>query len=577
MNDIEKFLYSQWVEYATEDDDITRELKDIENKPAEIQDRFYRELEFGTGGLRGKLGAGTNRMNIYTVRKATLGLASYLRQTFDSPSIAISYDSRRKSRLFADEVAQTMSSCGVNVHIFDRLMPTPVLSFAVRHLECSAGVMITASHNPAEYNGYKVYGADGCQITDDAAKTITQYIATANIFTCTKNSDPSEHTNNCITTSLSNHDCGPIKTIPESVIEHYYSAVLTERVECQQASKASNLSIVYSPLHGSGLEPVMSVLEKAGYTNINVVSSQRNPDGNFPTCPYPNPELPEALDEGIKYMNEIDGKLLLATDPDCDRVGVVADNHILTGNEIGVLLLDYICKMRKQNGTMPDNPIAVKTTVTTDMAEKIAAFHGVKLISVLTGFKYIGEFIGELEKANNEKQFIFGFEESCGYLSGTYARDKDAVNAVLLICDMATYYATQGLTLSQQLNNLYEAHGYYECALDSFTFEGADGLKTMSELTTSLRTQSPNNVFDIPAKKRIDYLDKSQNKNLPCSNVLQYTLIDNTVLTIRPSGTEPKMKIYYQVVQDSKENAANTLKTLQSKIHSIFMELLCDL
>ena len=558
MNSIEMSLYKKWLEHAIEDEDVAAELKEIKNSPDSIQDRFYCELEFGTGGLRGKLGAGSNRMNIYTIRKATLGLASYLRRKFDMPSVAISYDSRRKSRLFADETAKVFQNCGVSVKIFDRLMPTPMLSYAVRRLKCSAGVMVTASHNPAEYNGYKVYGADGCQITDEAAAEITQYIEDVDVFEYEPDDAPPE--------SNVSKAC---EMISGSVINDYYSAVLAQRVSRSKQGAASKLSIVYSPLHGAGLEPVVSVLKKAGYESVHVVPSQREPDGGFPTCPYPNPEMPDALSDGMHYCNEIGGDLLLATDPDCDRVGVVVSNRILTGNEIGVLLLDYICKARTDIGSMPDKPVAVKTIVTTDMAEKVAAEHGVKLENVLTGFKYIGEFIGELEAIGNENRYIFGFEESCGYLSGTYARDKDAVNAVLLICDMAAYYTDRGLSLIQRLEALYERHGYYECALDSFSFEGALGAQEMQNFMSLLRNDAPNSTFGLPVKKCIDYLDAAQTSGLPQSDVLQFTLADDTLLTIRPSGTEPKMKVYYQVTGDSKEQAQSTLKVLRDTVHNV--------
>jgi len=558
MSEKVNFLYQQWLNLAVDDEDVVNELKDINGNETEVSDRFYKDLEFGTGGLRGKLGAGTNRMNIYTVRKTTLGLAAYLSNNYTTPSVAISYDSRRKSHLFAKETAQVFISCGIHVKMYDRLMPTPMLSFAIRHLECSAGVMITASHNPAEYNGYKVYGADGCQITDNAAAAITKCIASADPFSQSKFSPA---------TTLQSSKL--FEEISQSVIEQYYNAILTERVG---NPKQKDLSIVYSPLHGSGLEPVMATLKMAGYTNIKVVPNQKEPNGNFPTCPYPNPELPEALSEGIKFLSEVGGDLLLATDPDCDRVGVVSEGYVLSGNEIGILLLDYICKSRIGNSTMPNNPIAIKTIVTTQMAEKVAKQYGVELINVLTGFKYIGEYIGQLEGNGEENRYIFGFEESCGYLSGTYARDKDAVNAVLLICDMAAHYMESGITLAEKLMSLYETHGFYECALDSFAFEGESGLAAMKNLTDSLRNEAPDSVFGIPAKKCIDYLDTAQTKGLPKSNVLEYTLTDNTLLTVRPSGTEPKMKIYYQVTRNSKNEAQKALNSLRKKISKLFQE-----
>ena len=552
--------YFRWLDLAVEDADIIAELNEIRNEPDQIQDRFYRGLTFGTGGMRGKLGAGSNRMNIYTVRQATCGLAEYLLSNSAAPRVAISYDSRHKSHLFAQEAAKVLSLYGIGVSMFDKLMPTPALSFAVRQLRCDAGIMITASHNPAVYNGYKVYNCDGCQITEKAAEAITQLILNLDPFNCL----PMERSTD------------PVDTIPESLHEQYYQAVLEQRIV--QHPQPSRLSVVYTPLNGSGLAPVTGVLKKAGYADVNVVPSQSMPDGDFPTCPYPNPELPETLQEGIKLCREIGADIVLATDPDCDRVGVAVPDgqgvRILTGNEVGVLLLDYICKMHQETATMPPNPIAVKTIVTTKMAEKVASQYGVALVNVLTGFKYIGDFIGKLEQAGEPERFIFGFEESCGYLSGIYARDKDAVNACLLICDMAAFYAAKGLTLTQQMDVLYKTYGYYACALDSFSFDGEHGLYAMREIMRMLRNSSKQNLCGIPVSSRIDYLDgDGKGGALPRSDVLQYILQDETLLTVRPPGTEPNLKVYYQVTRDSMEKAEEALVALRERIKNCLQEI----
>ena len=545
--------YFRWAELAVEDADIAAELHEIRNEPGQIHDRFYRGLEFGTGGLRGLLGAGSNRMNIYTVRQATRGLAEYLLSCFRAPSVAIAYDSRHKSQDFALEAAKVLSRCGIAVNIFGRLMPTPALSFAVRQLGCSAGVMITASHNPAVYNGYKVYGSDGCQITEKAAESIMRLISDVDPFDCL----------------CTGREAAPVDTIPESLHELYYQAVLEQRV--MKDPQPSALSVVYTPLNGSGLAPVTDILRKAGYADVKVVPSQAMPDGDFPTCPYPNPELPETLQEGIKLCRESGADIILATDPDCDRVGVAVPDgrghRILTGNEVGALLLDYVCMMRRQTAAMPESPIAIKTIVTTDMAGRIAKQYGVSLLNVLTGFKYIGETIGKLEKTGEAERFIFGFEESCGYLSGIYARDKDAVNACLLICDMAAYYLGKGLTLAQKMDLLYEAYGHYACALDSFEFGGEEGVLAMRGIMKSFRDGSSKVLAKLPVRCCIDYLmDDTQAGALPRSDVLQYVFMDDTLLTVRPSGTEPKMKVYYQVVRATREQAEEALAKLRGRI-----------
>lgn len=534
--------YTQWCKQATEDSDIAAELTAVKNQPEEITDRFYRDLAFGTGGLRGVIGAGTNRMNIYTVRRATRGIAKWLCRQ-ENPSAAISYDSRIKSRRFAEEAARTFAACGVTAYLYPQLMPTPALSFAVRELHCSAGVMVTASHNPAKYNGYKVYGPDGCQITTKAAEEITACIESIGYF------DP-----------LPKESEAKVLEIPKNVPEDFYKAVLAQRLE---KKAPAHLKIVYTPLNGTGLIPVTTVLKRAGYEDITVVPSQEKPDGNFPTCPFPNPEIPEALAEGLKLCRQTDADLLLATDPDCDRMGIAVhagnDYKLLSGNEVGALLLDYVCRRRKAEGTMPEKPVAVKTIVTTELAAKIAAHYGVEIRNVLTGFKFIGEQIGLLEKAGEVNRYIFGFEESYGYLSGSHVRDKDAVNACLLLCDMAADYKAQGKSLDEGIETLYKAYGYYRNSLDSFTFEGESGFHIMQNLMSYLRENPPKELCGHKVTLVKDYLHVDgqpvQFPSLPSSDVLQFMMDDDTCLTVRPSGTEPKVKLYCAAVAKTEADA----------------------
>jgi len=476
MNDIEK--YSLWLNKARDDSQVLDELQAIEGDAAAIEDRFYRDLEFGTGGLRGVLGAGTNRMNIYTVAKATQGLSNYLNQTFDAPKVAVAYDSRINSKLFAQTAARVFAANGIDVHIYSVLMPTPSLSFAVRDLKCDGGIVITASHNPAKYNGYKVYGNDGCQITTETAKAIQAQIDQVDPFTNVKWTDFDEAM-----------QAGLISYIGEDTIQRYMAAIASSSVLPEGIAR--DAAIVYTPLNGAGISCVPRCLKEHGFTNITLVDEQKEPDGHFPTCPYPNPEIREALEVGLRWAKETGSDLLLATDPDCDRVGVAVKTdkgyELINGNQMGVLLLDFICKMRKAQGTMPVAPVAVKTIVTTPMAARVAAYHGVELIDVLTGFKFIGEQIGMLEKKGEADRYIFGFEESYGYLSGSFVRDKDAVNASLLICEMFAYYKAQGRSLVDVLEELYKLHGFYEGRLLSYTFEGSSGFARMQELMKDLR------------------------------------------------------------------------------------------
>ena len=539
-------LYSLWCKNAVDDSDLQEELKSIENDTPAIRDRFYRDLEFGTGGLRGVIGAGTNRLNIYTIRRATQGLANYVKQEYNGGSVAISYDSRIKSDVFAKAAAEVLSANGIKVYIYKELMPTPMLSFAVRNLGCQAGIMVTASHNPAKYNGYKAYGNDGCQITLKGAEIILSEINSLDMFKDVKTSD--------FNTEL---EKGNIEYISQEVIDTYYECVLAEGINTDLCA-SSGLKVVYTPLNGTGNKPVRTILKKIGITDVSIVEEQENPDGNFPTCPYPNPEIREALELGLKKCKEVKPDLLLATDPDCDRVGIAVpdgDNYVLfSGNEVGALLFEYICKQRIAKGTMPENPIVVKTIVTTNIINAIAKDYGVEVIDVLTGFKFIGEQIGFLEEKGEEKRYIFGFEESYGYLSGGYVRDKDAVNASMLICEMAAYYRTQGISLIQARENLYNKYGVYYHTLHSFTFEGESGMIKMNNIMSQLRNNHPKEIAGYKVISCSDYklsitkdiaTGSETEIKLPKSNVLAFELEDNLKVVVRPSGTEPKIKTYY--------------------------------
>lgn len=537
-------IYHTWQERATMDPDILAELSKIEGDEAAIEDRFYRSLEFGTGGLRGVIGAGTNRINLYTVAKATQGLCAYLKATGQQKGVAIAYDSRIKSDLFARTAASVIAANGFAVHLYPRLMPTPALSYAVRHLGTSAGIVITASHNPAKYNGYKVYGADGCQITTKAAEAILAQIDAVDIFDGVAMMPYEKAVSE-----------GKISMIGEGVPEAYLRAVATQSLVGPEVSHS--VSIVYTPLNGAGISCVPDCLRQNGFDNIIIPEAQRNPDGNFPTCPYPNPEVQQALEVGLACARENNSDLLLATDPDCDRVGVAVrdgdDYTLITGNQMGVLLLDFICRMRKAQGTLPVRPVAVKTIVTTTMAEKVAQAYGVELIDVLTGFKFIGEQIGQLEAKGEENRFIFGFEESYGYLSGAFVRDKDAVNASLLICEMFIYYReVEKKTLVQALETLYARYGAYSERLESYEFAGASGFETMGRIMASLREAPPSDidgqkvtsVSDYKRSVTTDAQGHTRPIDLPVSDVIQLLLEGDASLVVRPSGTEPKLKIY---------------------------------
>ncbi len=537
--------YTLWLEQATEDIDLTAELTSVANDPEGIRDRFYQELAFGTGGLRGVIGAGENRMNIYTVRKATQGLANYLKAHYASAAVAISFDSRIKSDVFAREAARVLAANGCTVYLFGELEPTPVLSYAVRYYGCQAGIMVTASHNPAKYNGYKCYGADGCQMTDADANEVTDYIRALDIFADVQVADFAAAV-----------DDGRIRIIGEDLLASYYEQVLAQQVNPTVCASAG-LKLIYTPLHGTGNKPVREVLRRIGVKNVTVVPEQELPDGNFPTAPYPNPEIREAFACALALAEKEKPDLLLATDPDADRVGIAVrdgeDYVLTTGNEVGCLLLDYILSCRQAAGTLPEKPVVIKTIVTSNMAAQIAAKYGCELRDLLTGFKYIGEQIGLLEQDGEENRYIFGFEESYGYLSGTYVRDKDAVVASMLIVEMASYYHAKGMSLLDRLNELYAEYGVYRHSQVTAAFEGEQGMLAMGALMDGLRQQPPHEVAGLNVLSCADYErrvftdfvtgDKTP-LTLPRSNVLAYALEGDAGLILRPSGTEPKVKAY---------------------------------
>ncbi|MFQ7687701.1 MAG: phospho-sugar mutase [Anaerobutyricum soehngenii] len=535
--------YTRWLTNATVDVDVVAELKAMDN--TQIQDAFYQNLSFGTGGLRGVIGAGTNRMNIYTVAKASQGLANYLKKNYEKLSVVIGYDSRIKSDLFAKVAAGVFAANAIKVNIWPVLMPVPTVSFATRYLHASAGVMVTASHNPSKYNGYKVYGADGCQITTEAACEIQNEIEKVDIFT-----DPITSDFEAGITS------GSICYIADEVYTAFVNKVKNQSVLFGEKVN-KDVAIVYSPLNGTGLKPVTRTLKEVGYTNITIVKEQEHPDGKFPTCPYPNPEIKEAMALGIEYAKKCNADLLLATDPDCDRVGIAVKNkageyQLLTGNETGMLLLDYICHQRIEHGKMPIDPVMVKTIVTTDMGEQIASHYGLRTINVLTGFKFIGEQIGKLENLNKVDSYVFGFEESYGYLTGSYVRDKDGVNGAYMICEMFSYYTTKGISLLDKLEELYKNYGYCLNTLHSYEFDGSAGFAKMQNIMQVLRET----IVEFGGKKVVKMMDYSLGlENLPKSNVLKFLLKDNCSIVVRPSGTEPKLKIYISVSAKNKKIA----------------------
>ena len=549
--------YKLWLEKATEDIDLVNELKSIKDNEKEVYERFYKSLEFGTAGLRGIIGAGTNRMNIYVVRQATQGLANYVNKKYGKGAVAISHDSRIKADLFMNEAAKVLAANGIKVYITTELQPTPVLSYLVRYFNCQAGIMVTASHNPAAYNGYKAYGEDGCQMTDDAANAVYDEICNIDIFNDVKTMDLQ-------------------KAIDEGLVEYVKDEVYTsyiEEVKKQQINpdvcKDADLKVVYTPLNGAGNKLVRRILDEIGVKDVTVVEEQELPDGNFTTCPYPNPEIKEALQKGLDLCEKVQPDLLLATDPDADRVGIAVKDYdgsyrLITGNEDGVMLTEYILSNRVAKGTLPKNPVMVKTIVTSKLVEKLCEKYNVELKNVLTGFKYIGEVILNLEKTGNESDFVFGFEESYGYLAGTYVRDKDAVVASMLICEMAATFKKQGKTLAQVIDGLYEEYGYYKNTTLSFEFEGSEGMQKMADIMVSIRENMPKEIAGYKVVKTADYKlsvekDVVNNTetviNLPKSNVIQLNLENDNMVIIRPSGTEPKIKIYLTAVGKDKNDA----------------------
>lgn len=590
----------EWLSHKEMPAKLHRELKALENllvadsgdKEAkdEIYERFYKDLDFGTGGLRGIIGAGTNRMNIFTVRRVTQGFADYINRHYGvskTPAMAIAYDSRNGSLNFALEAASVLAANGIHVYIYKELMPTPALSYAVRHFNCAGGIMITASHNPSDYNGYKVYNHEGCQVTEEAAGEILNCIVETDIFEGVKTIDKDWgliHESEIFNEKIHEY----IDIIQDDVIDSYIEAVKATRVGVD----CSNLEVVFTPLNGTGNKPVRRVLSEIGVKRIHLVKEQEKPDGNFPTCPYPNPEKEEALLKGLDLCYQLNSPdLLLATDPDCDRLGIAVRRedengqisfHRISGNEIGILLLDLICS-RKQ---MPDKALAMKTIVSTNMADAIASSHGVEMRSYLTGFKYIGEQIGILEADGEVDRFIFGFEESYGYLAGSYVRDKDAVNAAMLICEAAAYYKDQGKTLLDRLTELYHIHGYYINDLMDFAFEGAAGMAEMQKILSDLRRDPPKEIVGLPLMEYTDYkigrrytsgeacdmVAGHRPTGLPLSNVLEYVLGDGSSIIVRPSGTEPKLKVYLSAKGEEKSESTNTIEKLREEIEEWIRE-----
>lgn len=559
-----KQTYNEWLENAVEDKDLTAELESIKNNEDEIYDRFYTALKFGTAGLRGIIGAGTNRMNIYVVRQATQGLANYVLKKYGNGSVAISHDSRIKADLFMNEAARVLAANGIKVYITSELQPTPVLSYLVRYFKCQAGIMVTASHNPAAYNGYKAYGEDGCQMTDVAANTVYDEISKLDMFKDVKIADFDEAVKS-----------GMIEYVDESVYDTYLEKVMEQQVN-PGVCKGADLKVVYTPLNGTGNKLVRKVLSKIGVNDVVVVPEQELPDGNFTTCPYPNPEIKEALAKGLELCEKEQPDLLLATDPDADRVGIAVKDYdgsyrLISGNEDGVMLTNYILSCKKASGKLPEKPVVVKTIVTTKLINKLCEKYSCELKNVLTGFKYIGEVILNLEKKHEENRYLFGFEESYGYLSGTYVRDKDAVVASMLVCEMAAYYKKQGKSLAEVIDGLYEEFGYYLNQTYSFEFDGAAGMQKMSDIMTAVRDNTPKSIAGYDVVKVSDYFLRKETDvatgivtdiDLPKSNVIALHLADDNAVIIRPSGTEPKIKLYITSVGKDKDNAAEICEKL---------------
>ena len=561
--------YERWCE-AVGEDYLLAELGEIKGNDEAIKERFLLNLEFGTAGLRGVLGAGTNRMNIYTVGKATQGLANFLKSEKENPVVTISYDSRIRSDEFAKVAAQILAANGVKVYLYDALAPVPMLSFATRAHNSDAGIMITASHNPAKYNGYKVYGPDGCQMTSESADKVLAEINNLDIFADIKKAD--------FDTAMAE---GKIEYVSEEVKEAYYTWCLDQMMRKDIFVKEP-MKMVYTPLNGSGLVPVTTVLAKAGLKDITIVEEQRLPDGNFPTCPYPNPEIREAMQLGLDRVKELDGDVLIATDPDADRVGIAVKENdeyvLLTGNQVGILLTDYIAKTRKELGTLPENPIMVKSIVSSSLADAVAASHGVETINVLTGFKYIGTEIKKLEEKGEENRFILGFEESYGYLVGTAVRDKDAVVATLLISEMAAYYRSIGSSINKALQDIYAKFGYYLNKVDSYEFEGLSGMDKMKDIMQGLRDEPLAKLGSLAVVAREDYKTLTHKDeltgeewhiDLPNANILIYLLEGGHQVIVRPSGTEPKIKVYYSIKGKDLEEATAIKADIDTVIKAV--------
>ena len=563
-------LYELWKQKAVGDPDLVQELTSIAGDEVAIKDRFYDELQFGTAGLRGVIGAGTIRMNIYTVRRATQGYADYLLETFDKPSVAIAFDGRIKSDLFAKETACVFAANGIPVHIFKELQPTPVLSFAIRYLKAQGGVVVTASHNPSKYNGYKAYGADGCQMTEEAAGAVMRKMQAVDVFDGAKTMDFDEGVRT-----------GKISIIGDDLLNAYLDAVAAKAIH-HGVGKQAGLKVVYTPLNGAGNVPVRKILAREGFEQVYVVPEQEMPDGNFPTAPFPNPEIRQAFECALKLAEQVGPDILLATDPDSDRVGIAVRQDgeyvLMSGNEVGALLFDYICSQRIANGTMPKDPVAVTTIVSTRMTAAIAKKYGVQLIDVLTGFKYIGEQIGLLEKKGEDDRFVFGFEESYGYLAGSYVRDKDAVVGSMLICEMAAFYKQQGRTLYDVMQDLYQEFGFYKNAVDSIVREGAAGMAELQGIMEKLRKNPPAQIAERKVTGIADYQQSTDTDlasdtvnviHLPKSNVLCYRLEGGAQVIVRPSGTEPKVKIYYTAKAPTSKEADEITEQLKASMNTL--------
>lgn len=562
MNDVKK-LFELWLEKTKDNAEIQSELLSVEEDGEQILDRFYKNLEFGTAGLRGVLGAGTNRMNTYTVCQATQGLADYLNSKGDGASVVIGHDSRIKSDSFAEECAQVLAANGIKVYLFPRLIPTPVVSFAVMRLKCDSGIVITASHNPSKYNGYKCYDPSGYQMTEAAAQATYSFIQKVDMFDGIKKM-PFDKA----------FEMGLIEYVCEDIVEEFYAQIMQRPIN-PEVIRESDIKIIYTPLNGTGNIPVRTILDRAGFKNVSVVKEQENPDGNFPTCPYPNPEIKQVFECALEMTKEEKADLLLATDPDCDRVGIAVldgdDYVLLSGNDVGVLLTEYMLSARKEKGTLPENPLMTKSVVSIKLVDKVAEKYGCKVVDVLTGFKYVGEFVANLEKTGDEHRFIMGYEESYGYLIGTHARDKDGVAASLMVCEMAAYYKSKGMTLVDALDAVYAEHGYYTDKLYNFVFEGASGMVKMKEIMNETRNNPPESLGGLRVLEVHDFESGiiTDNENgeqraldLPKSNILAYALPDGNFAIVRPSGTEPKIKVYITGCGKSKEESQRIAESI---------------